>query len=144
MITADQRATICAEAISWIGTPFRHKADLKGIGTDCAGILVGVFRNAGVLPVDFKLGDYNYQHALHHSEELYMAQMLRFMRRIEESEVQPGDVVLFNHGKTFSHSGIIIDWPRMIHAVRWGVCEADGLRDSAVQGRRRVFFTVRD
>lgn len=145
-ITNEQRAAVCKEAMEWVElkTPFRHKACLKGVGTDCAGLLFSVFRNAGLLPLDFKLDDYNYQHALHHSEELYKAQMLRLMKEIPESEVKPGDVVLFHHGRTLSHSGIVIAWPQMVHAVRWGVCLADGMNDSAVQGRRRIFFTFKD
>lgn len=144
MVTIEQRKAICKEAMEWLSTPFRHKASLKGVGCDCAGILCGVYRNAGILPADFKLGDYNYQHALHHSEELYTQELSRYMKPIPESEVQPGDVVMFHHGKTFSHSGIVIAWPQMVHAVRWGVCLADGLNDSAVQGRRRIFFTFKD
>lgn len=144
MISQTQREAICVEAMSFVGTPFRHKADIKGVGTDCAGLIVSVMRNAGILPPYFKLGDYNYQHALHHSEELYTQELSRYMKPIPESEALPGDVVMFHHGKTFSHSGIVITWPRIVHAVRWGVCLADGLKDSAVQGRRRIFFTFKD
>jgi NlpC/P60 family putative phage cell wall peptidase len=38
------RADIVAEARSWIGTPYRHQASLKGAGCDCLGLIRGVYR----------------------------------------------------------------------------------------------------
>ena len=35
---------IIAEASSWIGTPYRHQASLKGVGCDCLGLVRGVWR----------------------------------------------------------------------------------------------------
>ena len=37
-------ARIVAEARSWLGTPYRHQASLKGVGCDCLGLLRGVWR----------------------------------------------------------------------------------------------------
>lgn len=39
-----QRERIVAEARSWIGTPYRHQAAVKGAGTDCLGLIRGVWR----------------------------------------------------------------------------------------------------
>ncbi len=36
------REQIVAEARPWVGTPFQHAAYLKGIATDCIGLIVGV------------------------------------------------------------------------------------------------------
>jgi NlpC/P60 family putative phage cell wall peptidase len=35
---------VVAEARSWIGTPYRHQASLKGAGADCLGLVRGVWR----------------------------------------------------------------------------------------------------
>ena len=35
---------IVAEAVSWVGTPYRHQAALKGIGCDCLGLVRGIWR----------------------------------------------------------------------------------------------------
>ena len=35
---------IVAAARSWIGTPYRHQASVKGVGCDCLGLLRGVWR----------------------------------------------------------------------------------------------------
>lgn len=39
MITPDD---IVAEARTWIGTPWRHQARVKGVGVDCIGFVGGV------------------------------------------------------------------------------------------------------
>src|SRR3989338_4143365 len=38
------RQAIVAAARSWIGTPYRHQASLKGAGCDCLGLVRGVWR----------------------------------------------------------------------------------------------------
>ncbi len=39
-----QGDVIVAEARAWIGTPYRHQASVMGAGTDCLGLLRGVWR----------------------------------------------------------------------------------------------------
>lgn len=38
------RAMIVIEARSWLGTPYRHQASVKGVGCDCLGLVRGVWR----------------------------------------------------------------------------------------------------
>lgn len=40
----DLRLRIVAEARTWIGTPYRHQASLKGTACDCLGLVRGVWR----------------------------------------------------------------------------------------------------
>lgn len=35
---------IVAAAREWIGTPYRHQASVQGIGTDCLGLVRGIWR----------------------------------------------------------------------------------------------------
>ena len=44
---ATDPAALVAEARTWLGTPYRHQASLKGVGCDCLGLVRGVWR--GVL-----------------------------------------------------------------------------------------------
>lgn len=37
-------AEVVRIARSWIGTPYRHQASLKGVGADCLGLVRGVWR----------------------------------------------------------------------------------------------------
>lgn len=41
----DASELIATEARSWIGTPYRHQASCKGAGTDCLGLLRGIWRS---------------------------------------------------------------------------------------------------
>ena len=41
----------------------------------------------------------------------------RRAREIAPQDVQPGDFVVFRVGRCFAHGAIVIDWPRIIHAV---------------------------
>ncbi len=42
----EMRARVVAEARAWIGTPYLHRASLKGEGADCLGLVRGVWRSA--------------------------------------------------------------------------------------------------
>ena len=39
MITKED---VVREAKTWLGTPFHHQGRLKGVGVDCAGVIVCV------------------------------------------------------------------------------------------------------
>ena len=39
-----QPEVIVAAARGWIGTPYQHQASVKGAGSDCLGLLRGVWR----------------------------------------------------------------------------------------------------
>ncbi|HEX8232811.1 MAG TPA: peptidase P60 [Caulobacteraceae bacterium] len=43
-LRAVTRAEIVAAARSWLGTPYRHQASVKGVGCDCLGLVRGVWR----------------------------------------------------------------------------------------------------
>ena len=40
----DVATEVLTETRGWIGTPYHHQASLKGVGTDCLGLLRGVWR----------------------------------------------------------------------------------------------------
>lgn len=48
-MTADE---LTALARSWIGVPFLHQGNNR-LGCDCRGFIVGLAREAGILPADF-------------------------------------------------------------------------------------------
>lgn len=145
-----EREAVVLEARSWIGTPYHHCSGIKGVGCDCAFLLKCVFENCGLIPL-FDLPDYSPQWFLHHSQELYMGQVLKRAREIDETAAQAGDVVLFRIGHCYAHGGIITEWPLMVHAYSRArvVIESNGTtgefskRDSnrSLPQRARKFFT---
>ena len=58
------------------------------------------------------------------------------------AEPLPGDIVLYKFGRCFSHAGIVIAWPQIIHSYRGlGVVYGEG--DGGVfVGRDRKFFSL--
>jgi NlpC/P60 family putative phage cell wall peptidase len=46
------RQLIVAEARSWVRTPYRHQAHLKGVAVDCWGLVRGVGTALGIISVD--------------------------------------------------------------------------------------------
>ncbi len=43
-----RRLDVARAAEGWIGTPFHHQARVRGVGVDCAGLVVGVARELGI------------------------------------------------------------------------------------------------
>jgi len=110
------REAVIAEAVTWLGTPYHHHGRIKGVGADCAMFPVEVYAAAGILAQDPDIGPYPAQWHLHHDEERYLAAV-----RLRAAEIDgppsPGDFAVWKFGRCFSHGGIVIAWPRIIHAL---------------------------
>jgi cell wall-associated NlpC family hydrolase len=111
---AEGRARVVEIARSWLGTPYRHAARVKGAGVDCAQILVAVYHEAGLIP-DLQISTYSAQWHMHRSEERYLNIVLAHAHEIE-GPPKPGDVVLWKFARTFSHGAIVTAWPQVIHS----------------------------
>jgi cell wall-associated NlpC family hydrolase len=139
MITQqEQRTAVVREAHEWVGTRFADRQCCKGIAADCLGFVVGVFRAALGIFADFQIPEYSPQHHLHHNEELYLEGLEKHC--IEVTHPQPGDIALFHFAKCYSHAGIIVGWPMVIHCyVSRGVVLSDASRDAALRREARNF-----
>lgn len=127
MNEVEQRAAVVAESRRWLGTPYHHRARVMGAGIDCLFLLVESFRGAGLIE-DFDPGMYSKQWFLHRSEEKYLEGLLGhtvavdlgndtpLSQRDVEPLLSPGDILMFRHGRTFSHSALVTQWPYIIHA----------------------------
>lgn len=132
------RDRICAEARSWLKTPYHHHARVKGAGVDCAQILIAVFVECGVID-DFSPGNYAPDWHLHHSEEVYSDWLDRYGERT--TDPQPGDVALFKFGRAFSHGGIVVP-EGIIHSyVKRGVVLST-LEEEPLAGRPVLYWKV--
>lgn len=155
-VTQEARQKVILEAISWLGTPFRHRAKIKGRhgGVDCGQFLCGVFENAGIVD-PIVLPEYPMQWALHQREELYLKELLKYTREIPVSEARSADIIMFHVGRASSHGALMLEpWPgRLIHSTNRptgiGVCFTDGRRDGGLQAELQKhrnfpprFFTV--
>jgi len=134
VLEAAQRAAVVKAARSWTGTPYHHRAKVKGAGVDCIMLLVAAFEEAGVAH-NVEVPKYSHQWHLHHDAEKYMEGLLKYCRELGPGEkTQPGDIVLFKFGRTFSHGAIVSEWPNIVHAwLKSGCVEDDYTKTSFLQ-----------
>lgn len=137
------RERIVAEARRWIGTPYHHRARVLGAGCDCLMLIVEAFTVAGLLPADLVVPDYSHDMMFHSADSSYLDAVLAYCDEVEQP--RPGDVVLWQFGKTWSHGGIVADWPAVIHAYApiGQVIEMSVADDQRLQRRTPRFFTPR-
>jgi cell wall-associated NlpC family hydrolase len=148
-LSEGQRASVIRAARSWLGTPYHHRAAVKGAGADCALFPVAVYKECGILPAEYEAPEYSSQWHLHRSKELYLAEIEKFCRELPmesgaiASPPQPADFMVVQFGRTFSHGAIVVDWPIVIHSyIPRGVTLADVLRDGQTVGRKFKLYEV--
>lgn len=119
------RDEIVRSAKSWLGTPYRHQASRKGVGTDCLGLLRGVWREL-IGPEPQEMPPYTPDWAEALNEETLLQAARDHLVEIPLGTVRRGDVLLFRMGlgHPAKHCGIVSGTDRLIHAY-WGraVCE---------------------
>ena len=108
-------------ARAWIGTPYHHQASAKGIGTDCLGLVRGVWRelygfDAEVPPA------YSRDWAEASGIETMLQAASRHLIAIEPEQLAAGDVVVFRvkPGMVAKHAGVMTSATTMIHAMEGG------------------------
>ena len=141
--TESQREAVLAQARRWIGTPYHHQADVVGAGVDCGMLLVRVFVDAGCVPAfDPRAGaGYSNEWFLHRDEERYLSFVQAYAEPV--ASPLPGDIVVFVHGRTFSHGGIVVAWPLIIHASAPAECVLlENVEQSPFAGKARRYYSV--
>jgi NlpC/P60 family putative phage cell wall peptidase len=123
-----RREEIVDEARSWLGTPYVHQASVKGAGTDCLGLLRGVWRALlGHEPEAVPI--YSMDWSEPQGEERMWSAARRHLIEKYPNDAAVGDVLLFRmrDGRVAKHVGIVSAAgavPRFIHAYSgYGVVE---------------------
>jgi NlpC/P60 family putative phage cell wall peptidase len=124
-------------AQSWIGTPYRHQASLKGVGCDCLGLVRGIWRelygHEPELPPPYapdwaeRSGEDRLMEAASRHSGLPLAL----------ADAQPGDLLLFRWRPQMAakHAGILSGEREFIHAYEQAAVIASPLVPS---WRRRI------
>ena len=114
-----------ALARDWIGTPYQHQASAKHAGTDCLGIVIGVWREMGgrtpALPA------YTPDWTEVSGRETLLDAAGAYLSPLRSSEARPGDVLAFRLRPDLpvKHLGILATPTTFIHAYqRRAVCES--------------------
>src|SRR6185436_16054825 len=105
-------------ARTWLGTPYHHQASAKSAGTDCIGLIRGIYRElygreAQALPA------YTRDWAEASGQETLLAAARRHLVEIAPSDAQPGSVLLFRwrSATIAKHAAILATPTTMIHAI---------------------------
>lgn len=105
---AARGALVVETARSWIGTPYEHQASCAGAGTDCLGLLRGIWRSLyGAEPE--AVPPYTPDWAEPSGEEVLLDAARRHMVEVHVSDRLPGDAVLMRMrtGGVAKHLGIL-------------------------------------
>ena len=116
-------SAIVEVARAWVGTPYRHRAALRGVGCDCIGLLREVW--AEVIGEAPTLPPYraDWRDGAHSAELRALAE-----RWLLPGAMAPGAVLLFRIGASMAprHCGIFVGDGRFVHAQeRLGVVEGN-------------------
>ena len=106
------RQDVVSAARRWLDTPWRHQGRMIGHACDCAGLVIGVATELGLIDFDVR----NYPRRP--DGKTLRALCDEHMRRIKSYDI--GDVLLMEFGAAPQHLGIVGDYPdggeSLIHA----------------------------
>lgn len=121
------------ETRSWIGTPFRHCAAVKGRGVDCSLLVGSIFKELGIITYL----NYSYYHAdwfMSGSNDLILAYMKKHIQNYLNTDLQVvqvaqplyrGDIVTLQiaHNQLNNHAVIYVGGGSIVHAMSFGKVE---------------------
>jgi len=139
---AQAKAAFVDEALSWIGTPFRDCADVKGPNgaVDCAMLLVRSAVDSGLL-APFDPRPYPARHMLHSGEQRFLGWIADKLGAKPVEHPRFGDVIVWQFGRCFSHGAVMINSEEVVHAYAYArrciVTRIDShpLRFASLRGR---------
>lgn len=111
------RARIVMIARTWAGTPYHHQASTKGVGTDCLGLVRGVWRELyGDEPAT--VPGYSRDWAEASGRETLYDAARAHLTEVQRNDATAGDMLLFRwrSGAVAKHVGILLARERLIHA----------------------------
>ena len=123
------------EQIAWgyLGTPFMHQGRMPGVGLDCAGVVICIARERGLVPPDFDVTNYAQQP----DQTSIVDACEKYLVRVPRAQAQPSDVLVMRWDRWPQHLGIMGVYPTdpaqrvVIHAFM-----RPGEKDAAVRYHR--------
>ena len=128
---ASRADEIVARARAWIGTPYRHQASCRGAGTDCLGLLRGVWREV-LGPEPEAVPSYTPDWSEPSRSEDMLAAAGRHLVAVARAEARPGDVIVLQDARGRRGQARGLSRPFAARA-----CDADPCLLRAWRGRSR-------
>lgn len=118
-------AQLIEDARTWLGTPYRHQASIKGLGCDCVGFLAEVAVETGLIRPELRA-----EFPTDYSRQPSAGQLRRLcsgvLSLVPFDQRAPGDIVLMRFELEPQHLGMLtavspIEY--IIHCAEHGVVE---------------------
>ncbi len=108
-------------ARAWVGTPYHHQASVRGLGTDCLGLVRGVWRELCGREAEI-VGTYSRDWAEATGRESLLDEARRQLIEIDARAAGPGDILVFRlrKGSVAKHAAIMTTETAMVHAMEGG------------------------
>lgn len=105
-------------ARGWIATPYHHQASRKGVGTDCLGLVRGVWRELYGYEAEQPV-PYTRDWSAATGEETLLMAARRHLTEQPIHAVLPGRVLIFRYreGLAAKHCGIVTAQDCFVHAM---------------------------
>lgn len=112
------RERVITLARSWIGTPYHHQASVRGVGTDCLGLVRGIWRDLYGRDAE-RPPPYSRDWAEASGRETMLEAAARHLIAIPAEAATAGDVIVFRlrAGTVAKHAAILSSGTTMIHAI---------------------------
>lgn len=114
------RFQLVEEARTWAGTPYRHQGRVKGVGVDCAGLIVCVMRALGLPAIDM-------EGYARRPDGTLLDHVRSQTDAVAPGEHEAGDIVVFHWDRQPVHLGMLTGAESVIHsyAINRKVVEHD-------------------
>lgn len=133
---SDIAGIVVAEALRWLGTPYRHQGSRRGVGCDCLGLVRGIWREVyGEEPE--QPGAYAADWAEAGGNDALIDAARRHCAEKPVGQMALGDLLIFRWRQNMvaKHAGILVSPQRFAHAYQGHVVMASSL---VPQWRRRI------
>ena len=114
------RRDIVEAARLWIDTPFRHQAQLRGVGCDCKGLVVGVAAELG-MPEAQSLAARVRNYSAHFRGRDLFDGLSATLRQVERPEAGDLAAILIGRDRLPIHLAIVSEPGWGVHAYGGGV-----------------------
>lgn len=131
------RAEVVDTVRAWLGTPFIPQQSRRGVGCDCAGLVLGVARDLGIVAPDFRLPTYRQQPN---------GSMLKLcdehLIRLSRGSQRAGDVVVMRFQREPQHLGILVPYRDTLLAVVHALMTSERVVEHRLDARWTAFVTA--
>ena len=114
-----RQAKLRAEVATWVGTPFKVHAAVKGAAVDCVRLTAEIMVACGLIE-SYTFPPYTLQWAKHQDRSIvteWLDACPQVVRLPKEEPARIGDVVCFKIGRCVHHVGVVLDAPCFVNAI---------------------------